>query len=277
MFLLAGLISCADDLLLTKLILSRKPKCMEAFYQRQWLLNKSQSLNSFDQIMEEKRVCNVTSIRHLNNYHSWNHRLWLLKQTLLSVTNSKQFLFMEFDEMKKWSEVHVSEHSGLYYFNKLVESIIDYYTQHGLMLSDSPLSALDPLAAVKQMLQWNKSLITSFSGHEALLYARRTLLLKYKKLSDTDHKEGLKITDKYPEAMKVGSAKVTTKGKKKELTEAISEQAVKRSCVESVHSDWCAMVSEETNFVLQRIKSPESPYEKKLLECYLNFITRLSL
>lgn len=183
-----GLISSETELLLTRLILSRKPKCIEAFFQRQWLINKEQAVmwpndsgTTRQRIVEEQRICTWASERHQNNYHAWNHRLWLLKKhSSLSNELCLELLNLEFSTVKKWIGSHVSEHSGLHYANKLFEFIIHCSQEGKFPLESAAPFVQKPRDVYAEMLKWNESLIKNFQGHESLFYARRSLMMKWR-------------------------------------------------------------------------------------------------
>ena len=280
---MAGLNNSHRELLLTRLILSRKPKCLEAFYQRQWVLDKlfsSAECDSRAVVLSERTLCTTAAERHPNNYHAWNHRLWLL-QWMVRTRGRNELLRLEFEGMKAWAEVHVSEHSGLHYLDRLVEVIVSMASKDNVILLTTALHASDALGAYEEMLKFNKSLIVKYPGHEALFYARKTLVFKWKALvcKEIENKvEDSSINSDTQNSVCEEDQPVTNgKGKKKELIDSQSSpRAVKKSCVENNKNSWCSFLMQEKNFAAQCIKEAEFDYQKELAQRYQSALSRIT-
>ncbi|KAL0870472.1 hypothetical protein ABMA27_005466 [Loxostege sticticalis] len=118
------------ELQFTKLVLSRKPKCNDAFSYRRWILEamfKGESLQSNvinSLITEELLICELASDKSPNNYHSWNHRMWLVNK-LKSVKNfDLHFLYIkEYEFSERWTSKHVSDYSCFHYRQFCIKNI----------------------------------------------------------------------------------------------------------------------------------------------------------
>lgn len=302
-----GLITCEAEQLLTKLILSRKPKCMEAFYQRQWLYNKVLSVSEQrDLIQQERQLCTWAAGRHQNNYHAWNHRLWLLKHIVSSDADSLlELVNVEFRDVKEWAAVHISEHSGLHYMNKLVEFTIQCSLDGKFELNDAAPYMQKPRDVYAELLKWNKGLITLFPGHEALFYARRSLLLLWRQCSEDNGKNDvedgiLSFTNKpnsENESTKmpisyvfkdiahkensIGSSPTNTAERKsKELRDVLNKcsdepPSIKRTCIENVTSDWSRLVMEERSFAVECIAAADVEHLRRAAHQYQQSVCRM--
>ncbi|CAH2087031.1 unnamed protein product [Euphydryas editha] len=111
------------ELHFTRLVLSRKPKCNEAFAYRRWLLEsifegEGYIRNGIEHLMnEEFVVCDLASDKSPNNYHSWNHRIWLLNKLRIVSTNYdlNALYVKEYHASEKWISKHVSDFSCFHY------------------------------------------------------------------------------------------------------------------------------------------------------------------
>ncbi|OWR45898.1 hypothetical protein KGM_205254 [Danaus plexippus plexippus] len=121
-----------NELHFTRLILSRKPKSNEAFGYRRWLLKSilqdDHQNNSIETLInDELIICNLASDKSPNNYHSWNHRMWLLNilknMTLNFDINSLYIKEYHFSE--KWTSKHVSDFSCFHYHEFCLRNIYD--------------------------------------------------------------------------------------------------------------------------------------------------------
>ncbi|KAJ8714489.1 hypothetical protein PYW07_002714 [Mythimna separata] len=108
----------------TKLVLTRKPKCNEAYSYRRWILSNilakddvlsEEFLN--DVIAEELRVCNKAADKCMNNYHSWDHRAFLidLSWRYRFSFDSTMLYFKEYKFIRHWTSTHVSDYSCFHY------------------------------------------------------------------------------------------------------------------------------------------------------------------
>lgn len=128
---LRNLLEKSSELKLTRLVLSRKPKCNEAFGYRRWLLEailQDENLQSNyiqNLVNEEFHLCQIASDKSPNNYHSWNHRMWLLN-TLKKITNfSLDLLYIkEYNFSERWTSKHVSDFSCFHYRQYCIKNVI---------------------------------------------------------------------------------------------------------------------------------------------------------
>ncbi|XP_063383201.1 protein prenyltransferase alpha subunit repeat-containing protein 1 [Cydia fagiglandana] len=126
------------ELRFTKLVLSRKPKCNDAFSHRRWILEailKDQNLQTNDietLINEELHICQLSSDRSPNNYHSWNHRTWLL-HTLKLVEKKFDINFLyvkEYNFSEAWVSKHISDFSCFHYRQFCIKNIFAISNEH---------------------------------------------------------------------------------------------------------------------------------------------------
>ncbi|XP_013183692.2 protein prenyltransferase alpha subunit repeat-containing protein 1 [Amyelois transitella] len=118
-----------SELLFTKLALSRKPKCNDAFAYRRWLLEliledglRTNYLQSL--VNEELHICELAAENSPNNYHSWNHRIWLINRlsTVKHFDLNLQYM-KEYEYSERWSSKHVSDYSCFHYRQFCIKNI----------------------------------------------------------------------------------------------------------------------------------------------------------
>ena len=173
------------DLLLTKLVLSQKPKSVEALAHRRWVLKQQNSSLTANSIQNELKLCNQLSDRVKCNYHAWSHRQWVFS----NIDFDAQLWLSEFRASDEWTKFHVSDHSGWHHrqflLNQLQEKLSTIKDLQSLipLLSDQTTAALDSPpqfyeSLLNQDLRKNEDLILNFSAHESLWYHRRFILRK---------------------------------------------------------------------------------------------------
>ncbi|CAG4965726.1 unnamed protein product [Parnassius apollo] len=131
MLVLKCLLDKFYELHFTRLILSRKPKCNDAFTYRRWLLDimfKDDSLqnnNIQDIINEELNICTLASDKSPNNYHSWNHRIWLINKlkTLEKQFNVHYQYIKEYNFSEQWIAKNVSDYSCCHYRQFCIKNV----------------------------------------------------------------------------------------------------------------------------------------------------------
>ncbi|XP_073959897.1 protein prenyltransferase alpha subunit repeat-containing protein 1-B-like isoform X2 [Choristoneura fumiferana] len=119
------------ELRFTRLVLSRKPKCNEAFAHRRWLLEavmKDENLQTRDietLISEELHICQLSSDKSPNNYHSWNHRMWLVNTVkhIEKKFNLASLYIKEYNFSEQWSSKHISDFSCFHYRQFCIRNI----------------------------------------------------------------------------------------------------------------------------------------------------------
>ncbi|XP_049871470.1 protein prenyltransferase alpha subunit repeat-containing protein 1 [Pectinophora gossypiella] len=125
------LLEKSSELRFTRLVLSRKPKCNDAFAYRRWLLDailKDDNLQSNyieNLANEELHICELASDKSPNNYHSWNHRTWVMnKLKKYEKQFDLNFLYVkEYDFSERWSSKHVSDFSCFHYRQFCIKNI----------------------------------------------------------------------------------------------------------------------------------------------------------
>lgn len=167
------LLDASSDLLLTKLVLSYKPKTVEALTHRRWLLQTQPKEAGW--MEKEMMLCNQLANRMKCNYHAWSHRQWIfaLDRFNLNLWQS------EFQLSEEWTKFHLSDHSGWHYRKFLLEQL----KKNADCLREVDGTATAVISAsqfylnlLKEELRKNEELILSFSAHETLWYYRRFLL-----------------------------------------------------------------------------------------------------
>ena len=166
-------LSVDDDLRLTKLVISRKPKCAEAFQFRRWMLANTNDLLSSKGLQEEFSLCEFAATRAPNNYHAWNHRGWCLDH--LNKYSASDILEDEDRFSGTWIENHVSDYSGFHYRLRIVETLCRSGGE-----SDAAIRRIN--SEVDHMTRLDKF----YTGHESIrLYMKVLgLLIGTKKQSD---------------------------------------------------------------------------------------------
>nr|CAD7437829.1 unnamed protein product [Timema bartmani] len=207
----SGTLSGRSELHYTAVLLSRKPKCSEAFAHRKWILGKLilDSIDVNELLAEELRVSQYAANRYPNNYYAWSHRMWCVSHLVASTSEHQQVLKNEWAASERWVSTHVSDHSGLQYRQFLLRTLFK-------CLGSNSLTSAGPNQDTKQFLMkflvspdtngcivhkdegekstskllvfltsdlfLNTDLILRFVGHEALWYHRRFLLTIVKDL-----------------------------------------------------------------------------------------------
>ncbi|XP_013170046.1 PREDICTED: protein prenyltransferase alpha subunit repeat-containing protein 1-A isoform X2 [Papilio xuthus] len=187
-----------NELHFTRLVISRKPKCNDAFAYRRWLLDiifadKSLQITSIrDIINEELNICTQASDRSPNNYHSWNHRMWFvnklktLENPLFDIYN--QYI-KEYNFSEQWTAKNVSDYSCFHYRQFCIrnhyllneESWKKFTTNLNLrkvlvkILADN-VYICRKLEIIFHELAVNNELIRFYKHHETLWYHRRFIV-----------------------------------------------------------------------------------------------------
>ncbi|KAB7502008.1 Protein prenyltransferase alpha subunit repeat-containing protein 1-B [Armadillidium nasatum] len=261
--ILKGLLNADVDLLLSRLVLTLKPKCIEAFQHRRWLYsavlsdqNSGSARNNVilnnnigvpgtlkDFLWAELDLCTWTASKKPNNYHSWNHRLWVVKKLSSSVedTEISELLKVEYNSSKTWISYHVSEHSGMHYRFKILDEICCAFEKGRLNLVyiDSNLNTVKEIYL--KDLKLSEDWLQSYPDHEALFYYRRNILAKLQYLFSNN---GQKASPPPP--------------------------AYKRSCIETIDSEWNAVIQRELK-LFEEIKGHSDHYTQ-LCRQHLNWI-----
>ena len=185
------------DFLLTKLVLSQKPKCVEALSHRRWLI---QQVSLDPQWVEmELSLCDRLSSRMKCNYHAWSHRQWVYCQSLKLQGFNLNLWASELEISDVWTKFHLSDHSGWHYrkflldhFRQNLGKIEKHMDIARKLLGDSTGTATSSqlyMNLLNEELQKNQDLILNFNAHETMWYYRRFLL----QAGTIDHSESLFI------------------------------------------------------------------------------------
>ncbi|XP_063862656.1 protein prenyltransferase alpha subunit repeat-containing protein 1-like isoform X2 [Scylla paramamosain] len=265
-----GSLSVDADLHLTRLVLSRKPKCMEVFQHRKWLfhhiLAPCPSLPSppcaIDHhngsgpdeepnrrfLLGELEICRWTADKHQNNYHAWNHRLWVLQQLAERPLGLAEVCRAEYEACHRWVRTHVSEHSGLHYMQHLLATLVTLVAEGVLLnLAEAVPSATCPKDLYCTELEFNRNLIEQYPGHEALFCHRRVLLQRLQDI--LLHAAPLHRTASPP------------------------PPALKRSCVETVNGEWSTALLSERDLVNKCLQTDS--YQKTLGERHAHWLSNV--
>ncbi|PSN33907.1 hypothetical protein C0J52_20401 [Blattella germanica] len=208
-----GRLDVQGELHFTAVLLSRKPKCAEAFAHRKWVVGRLLLAGvDVDELLEEElQVTQHAADRYPNNYHAWSHRMWCITHLAPSSTAP---LLKEWATSESWIQSHVSDHSGLQYRQFLLNSLLELKHPAVEEVADKTKKSLEqflfsceaiPLPSTKKddildiaqyfkvsavmkfvplltsELMLNMDLIQRFTGHEALWCHRRFLLTLFKK------------------------------------------------------------------------------------------------
>ncbi|KAK6631443.1 hypothetical protein RUM44_005970 [Polyplax serrata] len=80
-----------DELRLTRMALSRKPKCNDVLVYRKWIITEilKDVEDKSELLLEELKLSEMIANRYHSNYHAWSHRMWSLQhlfpQSTLSI------------------------------------------------------------------------------------------------------------------------------------------------------------------------------------------------
>lgn len=76
---------------------------------------------------EELNICQLASDQSPNNYHSWNHRMWIMnKLKTLDKQLDLNFIFIkEYSFSERWTSKHVSDFSCFHYRQFCIKNIFD--------------------------------------------------------------------------------------------------------------------------------------------------------
>ncbi|OQR75269.1 protein prenyltransferase alpha subunit repeat-containing protein 1-like [Tropilaelaps mercedesae] len=150
-----------QELQLSQLALSRKPKTAEAFFHRKWLLGQEMENYPLERrqavLHSELQLCDTMASKYFSNYHAWDYRRHLVREY---VEGAPLIIESELQRSKDFLQSHVSDHSGMAYRQYIL-----------LRVNSRPLFQTE--------LQFITDLIHTFPGHEALWQHRRFCVLAY--------------------------------------------------------------------------------------------------
>lgn len=193
-------LSYEQEMHFTKLVLSYKPKSLQAYTYRVWLINKQQQCNYSEVLANEFLIIKKAVAASANNYHGWNHRIWCMEK-LFPLIHDSNIIIDELIYSQEFISQHVSEHSGFHYrqyavrqfkhkmfaSEKLTQILhnfrfVDYY--HTIMpLDNEGHNNIDVKSFVMtnhylnlllyELFEVCKQLHVYYPGHEAIWYHRR--------------------------------------------------------------------------------------------------------
>ncbi|KAI8434123.1 hypothetical protein MSG28_012255 [Choristoneura fumiferana] len=90
--------------------------------------NKHENLQTRDietLISEELHICQLSSDKSPNNYHSWNHRMWLVNTVkhIEKKFNLASLYIKEYNFSEQWSSKHISDFSCFHYRQFCIRNI----------------------------------------------------------------------------------------------------------------------------------------------------------
>jgi len=194
------------DLHLTALILTYKPKSPETYAHRRWVLRQIINGNASwsDQIEVDFKVAELGAGRYPNNYHSWNHRIWIIQNCSLCDSTAdalfslnsiqkQQIMSSELRFTEQWIMSHISDYSGMKYRQfvlDIADSLVAQSSEFDSILtvavdSATDLDWIDERTALRVTLfqaELNTvaKLLDLFACHESLWHHRRHSLMKVK-------------------------------------------------------------------------------------------------
>ncbi|CAG4935084.1 unnamed protein product [Colias eurytheme] len=125
------LLDKVSELQFSQLVLSRKPKCNDAFAYRRWLLgalllSDNVQPNSLENLINsELRICDETSDKSPNNYHSWSHRLWVVNnmKNVLKQFDMNSLYIKDLNDMRQ-KQAKISRYDSNCIYNSVLFQVI---------------------------------------------------------------------------------------------------------------------------------------------------------
>ncbi|KAK7866138.1 hypothetical protein R5R35_004786 [Gryllus longicercus] len=117
-------LDCHTELRFTSIVLSRKPKCSEAFSYRKWIVTKLVTGGEKGQSLlnRELNVAKTAANRYANNYHAWQHCIWSLVH-LAPCDMYPEIHLEEWTATRIWVTMHISDHSGWQYRQYILQQL----------------------------------------------------------------------------------------------------------------------------------------------------------
>ncbi|XP_076339423.1 protein prenyltransferase alpha subunit repeat-containing protein tempura isoform X2 [Tachypleus tridentatus] len=182
-----------NDMKLSSLILSHKPKCLEVYGHRRWLLLKlkptDQSPLPRNITDSEFSLCQEAASRYPCNYYAWSHRAWVVQHLVKDIT---QVVLNELQKTEDWVCCHVSDHSGFHYRQFLIGHLCRHLllvegighssvkSSPKLLFSEIKGGGCSSHPLICQLLGTEMKLVSNliqrYPGHETLWYHRRCIL-----------------------------------------------------------------------------------------------------
>ena len=88
-------------------------------------INNLQTNNIENLINDECVVCDLASDKSPNNYHSWNHRMWVINtiNTSIPELDLNALYIKEYNFSEKWTTKHVSDYSCFHYHQFCIKKL----------------------------------------------------------------------------------------------------------------------------------------------------------
>ncbi|CEP16502.1 hypothetical protein [Parasitella parasitica] len=141
-------IRAQDEISLIELIFTipKHSKSTVAWYHRQWIFANYAKID----IVNEFKLCTMTSMAYPRNYYAWTYRYWVLSTYCKSDQN---IIEKEYQDTCRWMELNISDYSGFQYLQQVMELYV--------ALKQEPHMA------------WLNKLIIKYPGYESLWCHRR--------------------------------------------------------------------------------------------------------
>ncbi|XP_031564585.1 protein prenyltransferase alpha subunit repeat-containing protein 1-like [Actinia tenebrosa] len=162
---MTSVLNIDDDLQLSSLILSKHPRSAETFSHRKWLIvqyvkQKGRSKYIQEWLRKELCICLYCADHYSDNYVAWTHRGWITEEFI----DSKKKYLSELHAMEKWVQMHISDHCGFHFRQKLLTKLKEMSS-----VEDMVLLLLEEMVFVTNLQD-------SFPGHECTWSHRRFIV-----------------------------------------------------------------------------------------------------
>ncbi|XP_023939306.1 protein prenyltransferase alpha subunit repeat-containing protein 1 [Bicyclus anynana] len=181
---LQALLDKTVELHFSRLVLSRKPKCNEAYAYRRWVLDSilqddTLPVHNIESLVNDEIViCNLASDKCPNNYHSWNHRTWLLNRLTRVKSNFDidSLFIKEYHFSEKWTSKHVSDFSCFHYYQFCLKNIYSLSDESWKILQSSLNINLRKVLVKLLATNFPKDLTIQASEENLLSYSEENLM-----------------------------------------------------------------------------------------------------
>lgn len=168
-------VSLQQELLLSQLALSKKPKNADALCHRKWVLQQEMPNFTIERrqslLHSELSLCDQLVESYFSNYNAWDYRRHIMHSY---VEGAPLIIENELQRSKEFMQTHVSDYSGMSYRQYVL-----------LRVNSKPLFSFE--------LEFISELIHGFPGHEALWMHRRFCILSCLGLLRYTDKKTVKI------------------------------------------------------------------------------------
>eukprot|EP00455_Lapot_gusevi_P004665 TRINITY_DN11922_c0_g1_i2.p1 TRINITY_DN11922_c0_g1~~TRINITY_DN11922_c0_g1_i2.p1 ORF type:complete len:443 (-),score=45.40 TRINITY_DN11922_c0_g1_i2:41-1297(-) len=176
------------------LVFTKHPKSGEGWAHRRWLLRRIPGFSSSpsparasaelrESLLEgELRVCERVAEIYPKNYFAWSHRHWLVQ----SIMERRLEIFQqELERLKRWSNLHVSDHSGFHHRQVTLLELLELCPVHNSLarvpfhhrqaphLPRPSESKCHACSLWRQEFDYLNVLLDHYPGHESIWHHRR--------------------------------------------------------------------------------------------------------